>query len=69
MSITNQETANIFMNSIIQDYNLNQFFEDQSSRISYIISRLLDSNDYLKSADLADEMYIIPFPKYPMTLN
>ena len=58
MSITNQETANIFMNSIIQDYNLNQFFEDQSSRISYIISRLLDSNDYLKSADLADEMYI-----------
>ena len=48
MSITNQETANIFMNSIIQDYNLNQFFEDQSSRISYIISRLLDSNDYLK---------------------
>ena len=59
MSITNQETANIFMNSIIQDYNLNQFFEDQSSRISYIISRLLDSNDYLKSADLADEMYII----------
>ena len=58
MSITNQETANIFMNSIIQDYNLNQFFEDQSSSISYIISRLLDSNDYLKSADLADEMYI-----------
>lgn len=58
MSITNQETANIFMNSIIQDYNLNQFFEDQSSRISYIISKLLDSNDYLKSADLADEMYI-----------
>lgn len=58
MSITNQETANIFMNSIIQDYNLNQFFEDQSSRISYIISRLLDSNDYLKSANLADEMYI-----------
>ena len=58
MSITNQETSNIFMNSIIQDYNLNQFFEDQSSRISYIISRLLDSNDYLKSADLADEMYI-----------
>ena len=58
MSITNQETANIFMNSIIQDYNLNQFFEDQSSRISYMISRLLDSNDYLKSADLADEMYI-----------
>lgn len=58
MSITNQETANIFMNSIIQDYNLNQFFEDQSTRISYIISRLLDSNDYLKSADLADEMYI-----------
>lgn len=58
MSITNQETANIFMNSIIQNYNLNQFFEDQSSRISYIISRLLDSNDYLKSADLADEMYI-----------
>lgn len=58
MSITNQETANIFMNSIIQDYNLNQFFEDQSSRISYIISRLLDSNDYLKSADLANEMYI-----------
>lgn len=58
MSITNQETANIFMNSIMQDYNLNQFFEDQSSRISYIISRLLDSNDYLKSADLADEMYI-----------
>lgn len=58
MSITNQETTNIFMNSIIQDYNLNQFFEDQSSRISYIISRLLDSNDYLKSADLADEMYI-----------
>lgn len=58
MSITNQETANIFMNSIIQDYSLNQFFEDQSSRISYIISRLLDSNDYLKSADLADEMYI-----------
>lgn len=58
MSITNQETANIFMNSIIQDYNLNQFFEDQSSRISYIISRLLDSNDYLKSADLTDEMYI-----------
>lgn len=58
MSITNQETANIFMNSIIQDYNLNQFFEDQSSRISYIISRLLDSNDYLKSADLAEEMYI-----------
>lgn len=58
MSITNQETANIFMNSIIQDYNLNQFFEDQSSRISYIISRLLDSNDYLKSVDLADEMYI-----------
>lgn len=58
MSITNQETANIFMNSIIQDYNLNQFFEDQSSRISNIISRLLDSNDYLKSADLADEMYI-----------
>ena len=58
MSITNQETANIFMNSIIQDYNLNQFFEDQSSLISYIISRLLDSNDYLKSADLADEMYI-----------
>lgn len=58
MSITNQETANIFMNSIIQDYNLNQFFEDQSSRISYIISRLLDSNDYLKNADLADEMYI-----------
>ena len=58
MSITTQETANIFMNSIIQDYNLNQFFEDQSSRISYIISRLLDSNDYLKSADLADEMYI-----------
>lgn len=58
MSITNQETANIFMNSIIQDYNINQFFEDQSSRISYIISRLLDSNDYLKSADLADEMYI-----------
>lgn len=58
MSITNQETANIFMNSIIQDYNLNQFFEDQSSRISYIISRLLDSNDYLKSADLADGMYI-----------
>lgn len=58
MSITNQETANIFMNSIIQDYNLNQFFEDQSSRISYIVSRLLDSNDYLKSADLADEMYI-----------
>lgn len=58
MSITNQETANIFMNSIIQDYNLNQFFEDQSSRISHIISRLLDSNDYLKSADLADEMYI-----------
>lgn len=58
ISITNQETANIFMNSIIQDYNLNQFFEDQSSRISYIISRLLDSNDYLKSADLADEMYI-----------
>lgn len=58
MSITNQETANIFMNSIIQDYNLNQFFEDQSSRISYIISRLLDSNNYLKSADLADEMYI-----------
>lgn len=58
MSITNQETANIFMNSIIQDYNLNQFFEDQSSRISYIISRLLDSNDYLKSADLADKMYI-----------
>ena len=58
MSITNQETANIFMNSIIQDYNLNQFFEDQSSRISYIITRLLDSNDYLKSADLADEMYI-----------
>lgn len=58
MSITNQGTANIFMNSIIQDYNLNQFFEDQSSRISYIISRLLDSNDYLKSADLADEMYI-----------
>ena len=56
MSITNQETANIFMNSIIQDYNLNQFFEDQSSRISYIISRLLDSNDYLKSADLADEI-------------
>ena len=53
MSITNQETANIFMNSIIQDYNLNE-----SSRISYIISRLLDSNDYLKSADLADEMYI-----------
>lgn len=61
MSITNQETANIFMNSIIQDYNLNQFFEDQSSRISYIISRLLDSNDYLKSADLADEMYISRF--------
>lgn len=58
MSITNQETVNIFMNSIIQDYNLNQFFEDQSSRISYMISRLLDSNDYLKSADLADEMYI-----------
>lgn len=58
MSITNQETANIFMNSIIQDYNLNQFFEDQSSRISYIISKLLDSNDYLKSADLANEMYI-----------
>ena len=58
MSISNQETANIFMNSIIQDYNLNQFFEDQSSRISYIISKLLDSNDYLKSADLADEMYI-----------
>lgn len=58
MSITNQETTNIFMNSIIQDYNLNQFFEDQSSRISYIISKLLDSNDYLKSADLADEMYI-----------
>ena len=58
MSITNQETANIFMNSIIQDYNLNQFFEDQSSHISYIISKLLDSNDYLKSADLADEMYI-----------
>lgn len=58
MSIANQETANIFMNSIIQDYNLNQFFEDQSSRISYIISKLLDSNDYLKSADLADEMYI-----------
>ena len=58
MSITNQETANIFMNSIIQDYNLNLFLEDQSSRISYIISRLLDSNDYLKSADLADEMYI-----------
>ena len=58
MSITNQETANIFMNSIIQDYNLYQFFEDQSSRISYIISKLLDSNDYLKSADLADEMYI-----------
>lgn len=61
MSITNQETANIFMNSIIQDYNLNQFFEDQSSRISYIISKLLDSNDYLKSADLADEMYISRF--------
>ncbi|MEG1300143.1 MAG: PRD domain-containing protein [Erysipelotrichaceae bacterium] len=58
MEIYNQEIASNLVNNIANDYNKNYFFDDQSSRVSYLLFTFLSTKDYLKSQDLADEMYI-----------
>ena len=58
LHIANQEDASRFIDELVNEYNNCYFFDDSTSRIKYIITELLNDNNYVKSDDLAEKMFI-----------
>lgn len=58
LSITNHKLANQFVKLVTQRLNSSNEFSNQNSRVHYLISYLINNDDYVKSTDLADMLYI-----------
>ena len=58
LHIKDQTKSHGFVRRISDAFTTGYFFEEQSSRVSWLLSKLLDSGTYVKSQDLADSMYV-----------
>lgn len=56
--IHNAAQADEFILEIKKNYYKNVYFSDQMFRVNFLIKQLLESNDFQKSQDLADKMFI-----------
>lgn len=58
LEVQNSLESESFINSLTLEYYQNFFFDEQSSRVSYILQSLLTCKDYKKSNVFCNEMYI-----------
>jgi lichenan operon transcriptional antiterminator len=52
------EKLNDYANTITNEYNNYYYFDDQNTRVYYILNQLLSSNEPIKMETLAEQMYI-----------
>lgn len=58
LEILDNNKSESYVSYLTSEYHQSYFFDEQASRVSYILQSLLTSKDYKKSADFCDEMYI-----------
>lgn len=58
LHVTDDKKGDRFVNELAAEYTKHYFFDEQSSRVHYLLSRLLNDSSYIKSQDLADQMFI-----------
>ena len=56
--IKNEQEAKQYISAISKEYTRHYFFDDQTSRVHFILSKLLHHTGFIKSQALADQMYI-----------
>jgi lichenan operon transcriptional antiterminator len=56
--IKNIELTDAFFEKIADKLRTNNFFDNQTSRVKFIISLLIDASNYIKSDQIAEQLYI-----------
>lgn len=58
LHIVDEQISRAYVDELAKAYHQSYFFDEQSSRVNYVLSTLLNCHGYKKSTDFADEMYI-----------